>query len=89
VTVRSEVYSIAAYVRAIPTGGRTLLSDIINLDCVIPSTRSAYVWIVGIPLDTENSVGVTAMETAFFHLEHDTLCMLIVNADVFILSCSG
>lgn len=87
-TISSEINGITAYMRAIPAGGWSLLSNIIDLHSVVPSSRGQYVGVVGIPLDAKDSVRMPAVKASFFHPEHNALSVLVVQTDVLVFTCS-
>jgi len=64
------------------------ISQVINLDCIVPSSRHNHVRVYFVKLSTENSIGVTNLFISFFHFECELFSGLVVDMNVFITACN-
>lgn len=87
VSIILEINSITADVWTVEAHDRALSSDIVKMNRVVPATGCNYIWIIAIPAYAKDSIGVSAVKPVFFHLEHDTLRVLIIYANILVLAC--
>lgn len=88
-TIVSKCNSVTTNVRSPYRMHRTTVSEIVNLNCIIPSSTYNHIWIDWGKLCTENSVWVSRHFSSRLHFEGKWLCSFIENLNMTVFTTNS
>ena len=74
--------------RPVDASNDTVCSDIIDLDCVVPSSRCQTIRVCLVEFNTEYSVGVTTEISVILHLEGNRFGLLVIESNISVFTCA-